>query len=91
MAPDSFAAHVELVASRYDVVPLQAVLDRPHPSRRRPRIAFTFDDGYADNLAAARVLAARGMAATYFLTAGKLESHREFWWDELERIVLTPA
>jgi len=90
VAPDSFAEHVEVIDSLYEVVPLRDALTRPARSDRA-RIIFTFDDGYADNLAAASMLAARGIAATYFLTAGQLGSTREFWWDELTRIFLESA
>ncbi|HRQ83297.1 MAG TPA: polysaccharide deacetylase family protein, partial [Azospirillaceae bacterium] len=52
-------------------------------------VAITFDDGYADNLLAAKpILEARGAPATMFVTAGMVNGDREFWWDELERLLL---
>lgn len=88
VAPDLFADQLAVIQARYDVVPLHDALGRAGRSAR-PRIVLTFDDGYADNLAAARMLAARGIAATYFLVAGQLGTPREFWWDELTHIFLT--
>jgi len=52
-------------------------------------IAVTFDDGYMDNLFAAKPrLAAADVPATVFLATGYLGQAREFWWDELARLVL---
>jgi len=52
-------------------------------------VALTFDDGYSDNLHNARPLLERyDVPATIFLTTGQLGQRREFWWDELARMVL---
>ena len=52
-------------------------------------MAITFDDGYADNLqVAAPLLAERGLPATFFIVSGTIGSGREFWWDELEGLLL---
>lgn len=52
-------------------------------------LVVTFDDGYADNLLAAKpILQAHGVPATMFVTAGMVGSDQEFWWDELERLLL---
>ena len=57
------------------------------PSGRR--VAVTFDDGYADFASVALpALRARAIPATLFVTTGALGADGEFWWDELERIVL---
>ena len=57
----------------------------------RRAVVVTFDDGYADNLHHARPLLARhGVPATVFVAAGQLGSAREFWWDDLERILFEP-
>jgi peptidoglycan/xylan/chitin deacetylase (PgdA/CDA1 family) len=53
-------------------------------------VAITFDDGYADNLReAARLLMLFDTPATFFLATGYMGNTREFWWDELERIVFS--
>ena len=85
VSPELFRDQLELLASEYEVASLEHILRAGTNGRR---IAITFDDGYADNLAAARALAERALPATFFLVGGQLGSDREFWWDELERIVL---
>jgi peptidoglycan/xylan/chitin deacetylase (PgdA/CDA1 family) len=55
-------------------------------------VVVTFDDGYADNLLNARpVLEEAHVPATFFLVSGRLGSSQEFWWDELERLFLSPG
>lgn len=54
--------------------------------------AVTFDDGYADNLLhALPVLERFEVPATVFVTSGFIERRREFWWDELDRILFQPG
>jgi peptidoglycan/xylan/chitin deacetylase (PgdA/CDA1 family) len=52
-------------------------------------VAVTFDDGYVDNLRVAKpILEKVGVPATVFLTTGFLGQQKEFWWDELARLIL---
>ncbi|MBI3582501.1 MAG: polysaccharide deacetylase family protein [Nitrospinae bacterium] len=56
---------------------------------REPSVVVTFDDGYADNyLEALPILQETGVAATFFITPELIDSNQEFWWDELERVIL---
>jgi peptidoglycan/xylan/chitin deacetylase (PgdA/CDA1 family) len=51
-------------------------------------VVVTFDDGYADNLYHAKpILEKYDVPATIFLCSGY--AGKEFWWDELERLVLS--
>jgi peptidoglycan/xylan/chitin deacetylase (PgdA/CDA1 family) len=52
-------------------------------------VAITFDDGYEDNLLWAEPMLRRfDIPATVFIVSGAINNGREFWWDELERILL---
>ncbi|NMC74601.1 MAG: polysaccharide deacetylase family protein [Geobacteraceae bacterium] len=61
-------------------------------SPRETAIAVTFDDGYADNCREALpILEETGVPATFFVGTGSLGTREEFWWDELERLLLEPG
>jgi peptidoglycan/xylan/chitin deacetylase (PgdA/CDA1 family) len=63
---------------------------REGKSQYRP-LVVTFDDGYSDNLYNAKPLLERyEIPATIFLTTGCMGQNREFWWDELDRMLLQP-
>jgi peptidoglycan/xylan/chitin deacetylase (PgdA/CDA1 family) len=89
VTPERFTKQLEYLRERFEPVPLERILD-PKPSAV-PRVAITFDDGYADNLISARPsLEEQQMPATVFVCTGNLGTRHEFWWDELERILLEP-
>jgi peptidoglycan/xylan/chitin deacetylase (PgdA/CDA1 family) len=93
VAPDRFAEHLEIIR-RYGVpLSLSELVERVHQQRvPQHGVVLTFDDGYLDNLETAKpLLAEYGIPATVFVTTGKLGRPREFWWDELEQIILGPA
>lgn len=54
-------------------------------------VAITFDDGYASVFEKAYPLLASGhIPATIFITTGGIDGSHDFWWDELDRILLVP-
>lgn len=48
-----------------------------------PSVFITFDDGYADNLAAGRVLARHGLPAIFFVTTSFIGSDTISHWDRI--------
>jgi peptidoglycan/xylan/chitin deacetylase (PgdA/CDA1 family) len=93
VSPANFENQVKMLSEEYRVVPLEDLL----ASLRRRRVpdravVLTFDDGYADNLTTAEpMLSAHGVPATVFVSSGYVNAQREYWWDELERLVLCPG
>ncbi|HWV86419.1 MAG TPA: polysaccharide deacetylase family protein [Capillimicrobium sp.] len=91
VAPERFAAHLEVLAATCTPVALgEAVARLRSPRGLPPRaVAVTFDDGYRDNLHTAKPLLERhGVPATVFVASGYVGAGREFWWDELESLLL---
>lgn len=92
--PLRFAEQLSVLARRYRVVGLNALAEW---SERRGEylgraVAVTFDDGYRDNLMNAKPLLEQyHIPATVFVSTSYLDQSREFWWDELERILLWPS
>jgi peptidoglycan/xylan/chitin deacetylase (PgdA/CDA1 family) len=91
--PDRFAQHLDALAGHFEPMPLSELVERAQLGTMPKRaVAITFDDGYADNLEFAKpVLERRGVPATVFVATGYVDGGQEFWWDDLERLLLTPG
>lgn len=89
VTPEAFDRHVEYLAGNYSVLGLPDIVSRLRDGRPLPRntVAITFDDGYADNLEAARTLHRYGISATFYITAGCLASGAPFWPIEIRALV----
>lgn len=93
-------AYEVCVTPKYFAEHMQALRQCAHPIRLAelaqclkqgvvpPRsVAVTFDDGYADNLYQAKpILEKHEIPATVFVCSGY--KGKEFWWDELDRLVM---
>lgn len=93
VAPAVFAAQIEVLARNYTMLSL-ADLHRHLDAGTLPHraVAVTFDDGYADNLQLAKpALEKHGAPASVFVTSAFVGAHEEFFWDELERLLLRPG
>jgi peptidoglycan/xylan/chitin deacetylase (PgdA/CDA1 family) len=93
VSPERFAEQVQALRARRTMLSMDAFVarlqsgDLPHDA-----VAYTFDDGYLDNLRRAKpILEAAGIPATVFLTTGRIGTGKEFWWDELARMILFRA
>jgi len=90
VSAENFEQHLKLLKKLGNVVPLQDLADGVR-SGQLPKnsIAITFDDGYIDNFTVAKPLLEKyQLPATFFIPSGQIASKKEFWWDELERILL---
>lgn len=93
VTPQHFAEHLEVLRKHARPMRLpqlpQALQDGNLPRRM---VIVTFDDGYADNLHNAQPLLKRyDIPATVFVTTGHIGQEPEFWWDELDRLLLQPG
>ncbi len=89
VTPEHFAEHLAALRKWTNPIRLSTLVQHLKEGSLPPRsVAVTFDDGYADNLYHAKpLLEAYEIPATMFVSTGY--DGREFWWDELNRLVLT--
>jgi peptidoglycan/xylan/chitin deacetylase (PgdA/CDA1 family) len=90
--PEDFRAQMTYLRDYCTPMPLDALARVAPRGTFPPRaVAVTFDDGYVDNYAAASpILSEVGVPATFFLTTERLnEADYEYWWDRLERCLLS--
>ena len=89
ISPDAFETHVRYLSARYRILRLEEAAANLRAGQPLPRnaVVITFDDGYADNLAAARTLAKHGATATFYITAGCLHGGEPFWPSELRHLL----
>lgn len=86
---DAFGEQMRFLKREMDIVSpadLPAIL-----KKKRGRYAMvTFDDGYRDNYEAAfPILRREGVAATFFVATGYIDSPSLPWWDEIAWMVRT--
>jgi len=92
VSPANFEEHMRIVAGACAPTALGDLagsLGSGGPPGRA--VAVTLDDGYADALTGAvPILERHGIPATVFVATGWTGGGREFWWDDLERLLLAP-
>lgn len=93
VTPEHFADHIACLKRSHRVLSLTELVRRLTQSDLPPNaVAITFDDGYADNLTAAKpLLEALGLPATVFAVSGAIGKQSDFWWDQLATLLLEPA
>lgn len=85
VAPHNFRCHMEFLKDNFPVIRFEDNWSKV----KEPSVVITFDDGYADNvLEAMPILEDVGLPATFFISTGVIGTQREFWWDELECVIL---
>jgi peptidoglycan/xylan/chitin deacetylase (PgdA/CDA1 family) len=93
VSPERFAEQIQTLRARRTMLSMDAFVARLQSGDLpNDAVAFTFDDGYLDNLRRAKpILEAANIPATVFLTTGSIGTGKEFWWDELARMILSRA
>lgn len=85
VSPGNFRTQMQYLKDRYPIVRFE----EDWAEAAKPAVCITFDDGYADNaLEALPILEEAGVPATFFVSTGTIGTRSEFWWHELERIIL---
>jgi peptidoglycan/xylan/chitin deacetylase (PgdA/CDA1 family) len=92
VSANHFADHLSIFSKYGSVLSLtRAVHSLQQGVLSENGIVVTFDDGYADNFYNAKpLLELYAVPATVFITSGYVSGNREFWWDELEWLLLEP-
>lgn len=93
VTPKHFAEHLEVLQKYGNLIHLQELKKRLGNRQSINRsIVITFDDGYVDNLYNAKPLLEKyDVPATVFITTGGIDQKQEFWWDDLDRLLLQPG
>ena len=93
VSPQNFAEQLAYLRQHHPVLSLQE-LSKHLQNHTLPRraVVVTFDDGYCDNFQNAKPLLEKyDVPATVFVTTGHVNQAREFWSDELDRLLLFPT
>jgi peptidoglycan/xylan/chitin deacetylase (PgdA/CDA1 family) len=93
VSPAHFEEQVKYISENYNPISLKELVNLKQKKNKIPdrTIAITFDDGYADNLWNMKpILEKYNVPATVFVTTGYVDTKLEFWWDDLERLILLP-
>src|SRR5687768_13528618 len=90
VTPQHFAQQLQILRQYAHPMPLGELVQALQEGDVPPRaVAITIDDGYVDNLYNVKPLLEHyQIPATTFIATGYMG--REFWWDELARILLPP-
>jgi peptidoglycan/xylan/chitin deacetylase (PgdA/CDA1 family) len=91
VTPSRFDEQLAALQGAFDPMSLSDLVAAHKRGENPAGFVLTFDDGYNDNLhVALPILRRHELHATVFVTSSYVGASREFWWDELERIVLFP-
>jgi len=90
VSPEHFESQIKMLTDKFQVLPVD-YLSKQLASRQviDNSIYITFDDAYVDNyLFAKPILEKYTCPATFFIPTHFIGKQQQFWWDELEAILL---
>jgi len=90
LSPEEFERHVRYFAGKYTVLSLDEIIDLFKEKKPIPKnsVAFTFDDGYLDNLLAAKILNKYGAHGTFFIVTEAIGRESLLWLSEVTYMLL---
>lgn len=84
VTPEHFEEQMEYLKEHYNIFRFEEDWTRGSDNS----VVVTFDDGYADNcIYALPILEKKQIPATIFVSSGYVNANREYWWDELVRLL----
>jgi peptidoglycan/xylan/chitin deacetylase (PgdA/CDA1 family) len=90
VSPQAFDEQMAVLAGARAATDLGEFAGGDAYTRAGARVAVTFDDGYLDNLTTALpILERHAIPATIFVIGNGVGRTREFWWDALQRALLS--
>jgi peptidoglycan/xylan/chitin deacetylase (PgdA/CDA1 family) len=92
VTPANFEQQLQVLQKNYTVIPLTELFANLQRGRSRSKtICITFDDGYVDNYLHAKPLLEKySCPATFFIANKYIGNEQQYWWDELQNIILSP-
>jgi peptidoglycan/xylan/chitin deacetylase (PgdA/CDA1 family) len=92
VTPEHFEQHLQVLQRYNCVMPIEQLAQaRSRGELPSGSVAITFDDGYVDNLLYAKPLLEKyDLPAMVYISSACVDQQREFWWDELEKVLLLP-
>lgn len=86
--PEIFEKQVAYISKRYSVINLDKVYNYLQDYQKIPKnsVVFTFDDGYADNYLAYKILRKYNASGTFYISAGCVEAE-SLWLFEVNYLL----
>jgi peptidoglycan/xylan/chitin deacetylase (PgdA/CDA1 family) len=90
VSPEHFKEQLEVLNNQYKIIPVSELIELKNRFISIDNhIVLTFDDGYEDNYTHAKpLLEAFQTPACFFIANDLIDTKREYWWDELEGLLL---
>lgn len=91
VSPENFDLHLGILKREFHLLTVEGFKEHLRTGKKFPEksVFLTFDDGYADNHQhAVPLLEAHKAEALFYICTGNIGTDHEFWWDELERLML---
>jgi peptidoglycan/xylan/chitin deacetylase (PgdA/CDA1 family) len=90
VGPQKFDEQLEIIKRDFTVVSMDEMVSAIKSRKLHSRmLSITFDDGFSDNYLHAKPrLKAFGLPATFYCTTYAPQYQENFWWEELESLIL---
>ncbi len=90
VTPEGFRNQIRYLSKHYPILDLDEAVEMIQSGKTLPpnALAITFDDGYADNYGAYKILKDYGATATFFITTNCIDDREIFWVAEVQYLIL---